>query len=227
MAVCVTMRAVELVLATGWAAFWLYWLVAAFSMKRGRIPWSRELRIRAVIAVIVILLIRVRAFRGHGLNTDPWRAGIGLVLFCLGLGFAIWARVHIGRNWGAPMTQKNEPELVTSGPYRLVRHPIYSGILVAGIGTTVALSWSWLIAVGLAGCYFLYSATVEERYLTEKFPDAYPVYKRSTKMLLPFNLRPRFTARGGSPAPGLGRPVYGLDGPRTDQDGRIGGLETT
>jgi protein-S-isoprenylcysteine O-methyltransferase Ste14 len=185
-AVCVTMRAVELVLATGWAAFWLYWLVAAFSVKRGRISWSRELRIRAVIAVIVILLIRVRALRGHGLNTDPWRASTGLVLFCLGLGFAIWARVHIGRNWGAPMTQKNEPELVTSGPYRLVRHPIYSGILVAGIGTTVALSWSWLIAVGLAGCYFLYSATVEERYLTEKFPDAYPVYKRSTQMLVPF-----------------------------------------
>jgi protein-S-isoprenylcysteine O-methyltransferase Ste14 len=46
---------------------------------------------------------------------------------CLGLGFAIWARVHIGRNWGTPMTQKDEPELVTSGPYHLVRHPIYSG----------------------------------------------------------------------------------------------------
>ena len=77
-----------MVLATGWAAFWLYWLVAAFSVKRGRISWSRELRIRAVIVVIVILLIRGGAFRGHGLNTDPWRAGIGLVLFCLGLGFA-------------------------------------------------------------------------------------------------------------------------------------------
>ena len=72
------------------------------------------------------------------------------------------------------MTQKYEPELVTSGPYRLVRHPIYSGVLVAGVGTTVALSWPWLIAVGLAGSYFLYSATVEERYLTEAFPVAYP-----------------------------------------------------
>ncbi|HEY3843972.1 MAG TPA: isoprenylcysteine carboxylmethyltransferase family protein [Acidimicrobiales bacterium] len=180
------MRAVELVFAAGWAAFWLYWLVAALSMKRGRIPWSRELRIRAVIVVIVILLIRFGAFRGHGLNTDPWRAGLGLVLFGLGLGFAIWARVHIGRNWGTPMTQKDEPELVTSGPYRLVRHPIYSGILVAGVGTAVALSWLWLIAMGLAGFYFLYSATVEERYLTEQFPDTYPMYKRSTKMLVPF-----------------------------------------
>ena len=144
------MHAVKLVFAVGWAAFWLYWLVAAFSMKRGRVPWSRELGIRAVIAVVVIVLIRLGAFRDHGLNTDPWRAGFGLVLFVLGLGFAIWARVHIGRNWGTPMTQKNDPELVTSGPYHLVRHPIYSGILVAGIGTAVELSWLWLTAVIVA-----------------------------------------------------------------------------
>jgi protein-S-isoprenylcysteine O-methyltransferase Ste14 len=55
---------------------------------------------------------------------DPWRAGLGLALFSAGLGFAIWARVRLGRNWGIPMTQKDEPELVTSGPYHLVRHPI-------------------------------------------------------------------------------------------------------
>jgi protein-S-isoprenylcysteine O-methyltransferase Ste14 len=180
------MRAVELVFAVGWAAFWLYWLVAAFSMKRGRVPWSRELRIRAVIAVVAILLIRLGAFRGHGVNTDLWRAGLGLILFALGLGFAIWARMHIGRNWGTPMIQKDEPELVTSGPYHLVRHPIYSGILVASVGTAVSLSWWWLIAVALAGIYFLYGASVEERYLTEQFPEDYPVYKRSTKMLVPF-----------------------------------------
>jgi protein-S-isoprenylcysteine O-methyltransferase Ste14 len=180
------MRAIELVFAVGWGAFWLYWLVAAFSIKRGRVPWSRELRIRAVIAVIVILLIRLRVFRGHGLNTDPWRAGSGLVLFAAGLGFAVWARVRIGRNWGSPMAQKDEPELVTSGPYHLVRHPIYSGILAAGVGTAVALSWTWLIPVVLVGVYFLYSATVEERYLSEQFPDTYPAYKRTTKMLLPF-----------------------------------------
>ena len=65
--------------------------------------------------------------------------------------------MNIGRNWGTPMTQKDEPELVTSGPYHLVRHPIYS-------------------------------AKVEEHYLTEQFPDAYPVYKRSTKMLVPLIL---------------------------------------
>jgi protein-S-isoprenylcysteine O-methyltransferase Ste14 len=182
------MRAVELVFGVGWAAFWVYWLAAAFSMKRGRVPWSRELRIRGVLAVVVILLIRLGAFRGHGLDTDPWRAGLGLVLFALGLGFAIWARLHIGRNWGTPMTQKDEPELVTSGPYHLVRHPIYSGILAACVGTAVALNWVWLAPVALAGAYFVYSATVEERYLTDRFPDTYPAYKRSTKLLVPFLL---------------------------------------
>jgi protein-S-isoprenylcysteine O-methyltransferase Ste14 len=179
------MHGVEFVLAIGWATFWIYWLVAAFSMKRGRVAWSSELRIRAVIAVCVVLLLRLGAFRGGDLNSAPWRAGLGLTLFALGLGFAIWARVHIGRNWGTPMSQKDEPELVTSGPYRLVRHPIYSGILVAGVGTAMALSWMWLVAVVLAGVYFVYSATVEERYLTQQFPDAYPTYRHSTKMLVP------------------------------------------
>jgi protein-S-isoprenylcysteine O-methyltransferase Ste14 len=155
-------------------------------MKKGRIPWSRELRVRAVILVLVILLFRTRVVRFGGVTSDPWREGIGLVLFFLGLGLAIWARLHIGRNWGTPMSQKDEPELVSSGPYRFVRHPIYSGILLAGLGTAVGLSWAWLIAVILAGAYFVYSATVEERYLTERFPDQYPAYRHSTKMLVPF-----------------------------------------
>jgi protein-S-isoprenylcysteine O-methyltransferase Ste14 len=155
-------------------------------MKRGRVPWSRELRIRAVLAVLVVILLRVGAFHLHTTNTDPWRAGVGLAVFALGLGFAIWARLNIGRNWGTPMTQKNDPELVTSGPYRLVRHPIYSGILAAGIGTAVALNWLWMFPVVLAGIYFLYSAAVEERYLAGEFPDTYPAYKRSTKMLVPY-----------------------------------------
>ena len=180
------MRTVEVILAVGWAAFWTYWIVAAFSMKRGRVPWSRELGIRAVIVAIVIALIRLGTFRDRSVNTDPWRAGLGLVLFALGLGFAVWARVHIGRNWGTPMTQKDDPELVTSGPYRLVRHPIYSGILLAGVGTATALDWLWLVAVVLAGMYFIYSAIVEERFLTERFPDTYPAYRQSTKMLLPY-----------------------------------------
>ena len=179
------MSPVELVFAVGWGAFWLYWLLAAFSVKRGRIPWSRELRIRLVLVGVAILLVRVGAFRGYRDDGDPWRAAPGIALFAVGMSLAVWARVHLGRNWGTPMTQKDEPELVTSGPYRLVRHPIYTGILAAGLGTAVALSWLWLFAFVLAGIYFVYSARVEERYLTEQFPEAYPRYRRSTKMLVP------------------------------------------
>ena len=182
------MRTIELIFAVGWAAFWLYWLVAALSTKRGRISWSHEGRIRVVIIVLAIVLVRLGVLRGHHATTDPWREALGLALFGVGLGFAIWARVHIGRNWGTPMTRKNEPELVTGGPYQLVRHPIYSGILLAGLGTAVGLNWLWLAAVILAGVYFVYAATVEERFLTERFPDAYPAYRRSTRMLLPFIL---------------------------------------
>lgn len=185
------MHAVELVFAVGWAVFWIYWLLAAFSMKRGRVPWSRELPVRAVLAVLVIILIRwgaFRAFRRDGVHSDPWRVGLGLALFATGLAFAVWARIRIGRNWGTPMSQKADPELVTSGPYRLVRHPIYTGILLAGAGTAVALSWTGLIVVALAGGYFGYSAIVEERNLIGQFPDSYPAYRRSTKLMLPFVL---------------------------------------
>lgn len=180
------MRAVESICVVLWAAFWLYWFIAAFSMKRGRVPWSRELGIRVVIVGAVFLLIRIGVFRHPGRNTEAWRSGLGLTLLSLGLGFAIWARVHIGRNWGTPMTQKDQPELVRSGPYGLVRHPIYSGILLAVVGTAVAIAWIWLIAGGFAAIYFIYSATVEERNMTRQFPGAYQAYKRSTKMLIPF-----------------------------------------
>lgn len=182
------MHAVELAFGVGWAAFWIYWLIAASSMKRGHVPWTRELSIRAVIVVLVVLLLHRGLLRGGHLNSDPLRAGAGLLLFAVGLSFAVWARLHIGRNWGTPMSTKDEPELVTSGPYALVRHPIYSGILLAGIGTAVALGWFWIVPVALAGIYFVYSAFVEERYLTRQFPDEYPAYRRSTKMLVPLIL---------------------------------------
>ena len=180
------MHAVELVLTIGWALFWIGWLAAAFTMKRGRPAWSNELRIRVPMIVVIIILVHVGAFRIDVHKVDALRAGIGLALWALGLAFAIWARLHIGRNWGTPMSQKADPELVTSGPYRLVRHPIYSGILAAGVGTAIALTWSVLIGVAIAGVYFIYSATVEERYMTGEFPDTYPEYRRRTKMLVPY-----------------------------------------
>ena len=104
----------------------------------------------------------------------------------LGLALAIWARVYLGRNWGMPMSQKADPELVTTGPYRSIRHPIYSGIILAMVGTTIAVSLYWLVAAVLIGAYFTYSAVAEERFMAIRFPESYPGYKRSTKMLIPF-----------------------------------------
>jgi protein-S-isoprenylcysteine O-methyltransferase Ste14 len=75
---------------------------------------------------------------------------------------------------------------VTTGPYRYIRHPIYSGIILATIGTAIAISIYWIVAVVLLGAYFVYSATVEERIMGRLFPDSYPRYNRSTKMLVPF-----------------------------------------
>jgi protein-S-isoprenylcysteine O-methyltransferase Ste14 len=180
------MKAVGFVFLFGWAVFWLGWLAAGLQAKPGQVRWGRAAGVRVVIAVLVITLVRTGALRGHGVNHSAWAAGVGLALFAAGIAFAVWARVHIGRNWGTPMSQKAEPELVTSGPYRLVRHPIYSGIILAMIGTAVAISPYWLVVVALLGGYFVFSATREERYMAERFPEAYPEYKRSTKMLVPF-----------------------------------------
>jgi protein-S-isoprenylcysteine O-methyltransferase Ste14 len=181
------MHVVDVVISICWVAFGIYWLAASVGVKAGRTRWGWFAGSRVVIVLIVLLLARLKVFKGHGtVTTDPWLQGIGLVIFLLGLALAIWARVYIGRNWGMPMTEKVEPELVTTGPYSTIRHPIYSGIILAMAGTTVAVSLYWLIAVVLLGGYFIYSAAMEERYMAGIFPDAYPRYKQATKMLIPF-----------------------------------------
>jgi protein-S-isoprenylcysteine O-methyltransferase Ste14 len=113
---------------------------------------------------------------------------LGAVLFVCGIALAVWARICLGRNWGMPMTRKDEPELVTAGPYALVRHPIYSGILLAVLGTALATDIYWLVAFAVLGVYFIYSARVEERLMTSAFPATYPSYRAKTKMLIPFVL---------------------------------------
>jgi len=180
------MDVVDVVTFVGWVAFWIYWLAASIGVKAGQSSWTRFAGIRVGVILIILLLLRVRALKGHAATNDPWLQGIGLAVFLLGLALAIWARVYLGRNWGIPMSQKVDPELVTTGPYSSIRHPIYSGIILAMIGTTIAVSLYWLVAVVVLGAYFLYSAIVEERLMARLFPDSYPEYKRSTKMLIPF-----------------------------------------
>jgi protein-S-isoprenylcysteine O-methyltransferase Ste14 len=180
------MRGIDVVISICWVAFWIYWLAASTRAKAGQTRWTRFAAIRVGLFLIVLLLVRVGALRGHVATDNPWLQGTGLAIFLLGLALAIWARVYIGRNWGMPMSQKVDPELVTAGPYHRIRHPIYSGIILAMIGTAIAVSLYWLIAVLVVGAYFLYSAFVEERSMARLFPDSYPEYKRSTKMLIPY-----------------------------------------
>lgn len=168
-----------------WGAFWAYWLLSAFGAKQG----TRSFRARPPGVSIIAIVIVLRVFRAGGLAVHGLAPHVvGLVLFGCGLGLAVWARVHLGRNWGMPMTEKAEPELVTSGPYRFVRHPIYSGILLAMLGSALATNLYWLIVFGVMGVYFIYSATVEERLMTKSFPTVYPGYRARTKMLIPFVL---------------------------------------
>jgi protein-S-isoprenylcysteine O-methyltransferase Ste14 len=182
------MRVVDLVVLVGWLAFWIYWLAASASAKAGSTRWGQFAGVRVGIFLVVLLLLRLRLLKGQAGVNNAWLWGVGLAVFVLGLSLAIWARLYIGRNWGMPMSRKDEPELVTTGPYHAIRHPIYSGIILGMVGTAIAVSWYWVIAVVIMGAYFLYSAVHEERYLTEQFPAAYPDYKRSTKMLVPFIL---------------------------------------
>jgi protein-S-isoprenylcysteine O-methyltransferase Ste14 len=186
-------KVIDIVIGVGWVVFWVIWLAAAFGAKAGRGRLGQFAGVRVAVVLLVLLLLRLGVLRGHGgfeghvtATSDPLLQGIGLALFVLGLALAMWARFYIGRNWGMPMTQRADPELVRTGPYKTIRHPIYSGIILAMIGTTLAVSLYWLIAVVLVGAYFVVSAVVEERNMARLFPDAYPDYKRSTKMLVPF-----------------------------------------
>ncbi len=169
-----------------WIVFWVYWLIAAFGAKTG--PRARR-RLPPGVRIVIagFLLTRIFTTNAQAIH-DPVLHVVGALIFLSGLGVAVWARMYLGRNWGMPMTQKDEPELVTSGPYHLVRHPIYTGILMAMLGTSLVTNIYWLIAVGVTGAYFVYSARVEERLLTASFPTTYPSYRAKTKMLIPFVL---------------------------------------
>jgi protein-S-isoprenylcysteine O-methyltransferase Ste14 len=180
------MHALRTAVAIAWIVFWVYWLASAFGVKEGRAS-RRRIPLTGLSALAVIVLLRV--FRGGSLAVEsPVLGAIGAVVFASGITLAIWARVQLGRNWGMPMTEKAEPELVTSGPYRFVRHPIYSGLLVAMLGTALVTNLIGLVIVVVLGGSFYYSASVEEKNLVATFPTAYPAYRRSTKMLIPFVL---------------------------------------
>jgi protein-S-isoprenylcysteine O-methyltransferase Ste14 len=181
-----------------WTAFVLCWLVLGQFNKKAsrRTPlWAGwGLRVAIIVGVLIVLPLRRRALAGFVTSishsaalrpgiTEQW-VGVGLCV--VGLAFAVWARVYLGRNWGMPMSLRQGHELVTSGPYAYVRHPIYTGLILAMIGSAVTVSLLWLILFALYFSYFLFSARAEETMMLAQFPDAYPAYRRRTKMLIPF-----------------------------------------
>jgi protein-S-isoprenylcysteine O-methyltransferase Ste14 len=180
------MEALKLAVGCGWVVFLIYWVVAASSSKES-VGGGWRARLTGVSAVGVILIAAV--LRGGSLAVhNVILAAIGALLFACGIALAVWARLHLGRDWGMPMTQRAEPELVTSGPYRFVRHPIYSGLLTAMLGTALVNNLLGLIVVAVLVAYFYYCGIVEERNLAATFPKSYPEYRSRTKMLIPFLL---------------------------------------
>jgi protein-S-isoprenylcysteine O-methyltransferase Ste14 len=180
------MDPLKLAIGYAWLLFWIYWIVSAATGKESvRGGWRARLTGVSAVAVFVIAgVLRGGSLAVHSLIL----AAIGALLFVCGIALAVWARLHLGRNWGMPMTQRAEPELVTSGPYRFVRHPIYTGLLTAMLGTALVNNLIGLIVVAALVGYFYYCGTVEERNLTATFPKTYPDYRSRTKMLIPFLL---------------------------------------
>jgi protein-S-isoprenylcysteine O-methyltransferase Ste14 len=180
------MHSIQQGIGITWIVFWIGWLLSAFDSKRGT-GGGRRFPTGGLSAIAVIVLLRVLRTGSLAVQSDVL-GGIGAALFVLGLGVAVWARVNLGRNWGMPMTVKAEPELVTSGPYRFVRHPIYSGLLLGVLGTALATNLIGLAITAVLIAYFYYAATVEERNLTGIFPSGYPEYRARTTKLIPFVL---------------------------------------
>ena len=175
-----------------WIIFGLYWIVAATSAKQdARVHWSNNRWLSLIFFAVLMVVLFVPYAGTHELNHQiashsPVLKALGLVLFYGGLTVAIWARRHLGNNWGAPMSVKADLQLVTSGPYRWVRHPIYTGLLLALLGSMLVKDLSWLLFFVAAAIYAIYSSIQEEKLLARQLPKTYSAYKRRTKMLVPY-----------------------------------------
>ena len=180
-----------------WLAWLIFWLASAFNVKKNadKSIWKNWWWTRVIIAILVIALLEfndkaklsfgqtVKSFTSHEIT---YIGIFGVILVIIGLGFSVWARIHLGRNWSNYPTHKIDHELVTSGPYRFVRHPIYTGMILGAFGTTLIIGIPWFILFLIATVVFLIRITAEEKIMTEQFPDAYPEYKKRTKALIPF-----------------------------------------
>jgi protein-S-isoprenylcysteine O-methyltransferase Ste14 len=178
-----------------WLALALVWAITAASAKR---PLRREptasrlyhlLLTTAVFALLFRSDMRPAQLGWRILPTSPRIAYIGLGLTVLGAAFAIWARFALGTNWSASVTVKENHSFVQRGPYRLVRHPIYAGLLLAMFGTAVVYGEAGcFLALVLAFVGWWLKARREEEFMTQQFGEDYRCYQKNVRQLIPFVL---------------------------------------
>ena len=177
-----------------WILFAVIWMVAALWTKQSVYQQRRGL-LRYLLPVIVGVYLVFKGSRFSdplGLRVIPSVDAIawtGVVLCIGGLAFCVWARVTLGRNWSGVVTFKGGHELITRGPYAIVRHPIYTGILIMLIGTIIVLGRvAGIIGLPLVFWSFWIKLRYEEQLMLEKFPDQYAAYQQRTRRIIPFVL---------------------------------------
>jgi protein-S-isoprenylcysteine O-methyltransferase Ste14 len=182
-----------------WVAWLASWMVAAFwsnrTEKRGGV--AAELAFRIPFWVGGILLLAPFPDLHFYAQVQLWHldAAMNWILVALtgsGFLFVWWARIHLGRLWSAWMTKKAGHHVVDTGPYRLVRHPIYSGLIFASFATAIEKGTSFaLLGAAILTFAFYTKARREERFLRVELGEgAYDAYARKTAMLVPFRGRP-------------------------------------
>ena len=178
-----------------WLLWLMYWGISALRVKPAMRVESRASRLgRHVLLVILaaLLLRRYAWLNGSFLNArfvpdQMWIVWLGFGVTVIGLAFTCWARVVLGQNWSGTVQLKQDHELIVRGPYSFVRHPIYTGVLVAFFGTALAIGeWHALIGVALLAVAFWRKLRLEERWLCELFGEPYRNYMRHVKALVPW-----------------------------------------
>jgi protein-S-isoprenylcysteine O-methyltransferase Ste14 len=179
----------RLIVGVSWLAFFVAWLIAAMIYGGGgrRRVTAGSIGLRLLMLAAAYLSVRYGdSIRPLGGFTGGF-ATAGAIICVAGLLFGIWARVTLGRSWGMPMALHDNPELVTSGPYRLVRHPIYTALAAMLIGTSLVFPVAAL-PCAITIVYTVFAARREERDMEQRFPGAYSEYTHRSKFIVPFLL---------------------------------------
>lgn len=178
-----------------WLVLAAFWAIAAFTANksiRSEPTASRLYHVLFMAGAFALLFrkdIRVGQLGVHVLPESAAIAYSGVLITSLGAAFAIWARLMLGRNWSATVTLKQDHSLVFRGPYRLVRHPIYAGGLLAMLGTAIVYDQAGcFLAVALAFVGWWLKTRREEDFMTQQFGEEYRHYQRNVKRLIPFVL---------------------------------------